>query len=234
MNPFAIGGAALGIFQTIRGIRDTKRGNDALNAFDRQELENVYEGLSISTYGSDLLREENARGAATAYDAARSGGIRGITSSLSKIQAQTNNLNQRAAADLDQQVVRRNYAIAGDDARIRGIQEQRDNAELAGIGQLIQNGKQDTLTGLRGIGSAAASFVSGGLLGGGGGGGESRTQVEQIGGNLQSFGASLGVPGIPGASLLPQVTTGSGHEQYLQQQENQRLLNEVLQKNNGY
>jgi hypothetical protein len=152
----AIGVAGAG-FQIYQGMQQKKDAENALNEFERQDLENVYENMPISTLGSDLMREESGRTASTQVEASRAAGIRGIMGAVPKIQAQNNLQNRQAQIDLDSQVQKRNYSIAGDNQRIQGMQEQRDNADLAGIGQQMQAGQQNTFDGLRGLGNAAIS-----------------------------------------------------------------------------
>ena len=146
--------AAASIGQTISGISGTSKAKRDLKNFERQELANVYEDMPISLLGSNLAIEENSRANASYIDAARGGGIRGILGALPAIQSGTNTANRQAQLDLDNQVQRREYAIAGDEQRIQGIQEQRDNEELAGIGQRIDANRQDTWSGIRGINTA--------------------------------------------------------------------------------
>lgn len=195
------GGSA--IYQTAQGVSQTNKANDALNAFDRQELENVYENIGISTVGSDLIKDENALVAGNAIDAARSGGIRGIMSTLPKIQAQNNAMNREARNYLDQQVQRRDYAIAGDEARIRQMQEQRDNADLAGIGQQLAVGQQNTWSGIRGIANAGMSALSNADFGG------ATPQVQAT--NIQSMGATpLSLPNPMSEISAPLMPNNTG------------------------
>jgi hypothetical protein len=153
-------GAGMGLYELIQGAKQTKKGEGLLSAFDRQELTNSYENIGISTYGSDLIREETARNSASMIDAARSGGSRSVMGALGSVQEYTNTNNARAASDLDKQAVERDYAVAQDDVRIQGMQEQRDNMELDGIGQMINNGKQDTQKGLGTIMNSGMGFAN--------------------------------------------------------------------------
>lgn len=144
-------GVASGLFDMFSGNAEKERGEKLLSEFERQELNNVYENTSISTYGSDLIREETARNSAGMVDAARSGGLRGIYGSLNQIQANNNKAYQQTSADLDRQENARQRNIASDNQRIRGLMEERDNMELRGIGQMINNGTQNANQGRRSI-----------------------------------------------------------------------------------
>lgn len=157
----AIGVAGAG-YQILQGERQRKQAQDALNEYDRQEIENVYKDVPISTVGSDLMREETARTAATLTNAARETGTRGVLSSIPRIQSGINDANRESQRYLDDQVIRRNYAIADDERRIQGMTENRENADLAGIGQQLEVGRQNTFSGIRALGSNL-SFLGGNI-----------------------------------------------------------------------
>ncbi len=152
--------AATSLYQTIDGMNQANEAEGAIDSFERQELKNVYENIPISTIGSDLIREENGRVAATLTDAARSGGVRGLNSVVPKIQAGTNEANKKAQTYIDKQVQDKAYAKAQDEVRIQSIQENRDNAELAGMGNLLNVGRQNMFDGIRGFSNSVMSLAS--------------------------------------------------------------------------
>jgi hypothetical protein len=184
-----LGGVIGSVFsagQMIQGGNEEKAGEYALDMFERQDLTNTYNDIGISTYGSDLIREENARNSASMIDAARSGGTRGIMGMMGRVQANNNLANAKSVADLDGQDIKRRYSAAQDNVRIQQMQEQRDNMELDGIGQMINNGKQKQAEGQRGL---MNSFMMGAnSMGGGGGASGSSGSFGQFSGN--SFGGS--------------------------------------------
>ena len=100
--------------------------------------------------GSDLLREENARTSAGLTDALQQSGTRGIIGGIPRVVSATNQINQDAAKLLDDQQQRREYAIAGDNARIEGITEDRDNGNIAGLSSQVDAGRQDMWDGIMG------------------------------------------------------------------------------------
>ena len=148
-------GAGLAAYQTYNGAENKRKGEKALRDYERQDLDNsnAYESIPISTVGRDLMREESQRTAANAIDAIRNMGSRG-TAYLPGIVAANNTANREARSYLDDQVIRRNYAIAGDDANIRSMKENREEADLSGLGNQIQVGRQDMWSGFRGLGNA--------------------------------------------------------------------------------
>lgn len=139
-----------------------------IDKYKRQTLKNVYESMPVSTMGADLRKEEAARSTSTSLDAARSGGIRGVLAAMPKIQEANNRVNQDAALDLDRQVVRRAQMIAADNAQIRGMEERREEGDLAGLGQQLYTAEQNAATANRDLNSAmfmGASMLKGVNLG---------------------------------------------------------------------
>ena len=151
----AIVGGGLAAYQAIDGANQKRKARNALQRYKRQELDapNPYENIPISTVGSDIMAEENQRNSANAVDALRSNGARGVAM-IPQIVAVGNRQNQEIRSYLDDQITKRNYAIAGDKTAIRGMKEERENADLAGLGQQMQVGRQDMWSGFRGLASS--------------------------------------------------------------------------------
>lgn len=140
----AAGTAAYSIAQAEKQKREARK---ALNSYERQELDNPYKELPLSTVGSDLMREETGRTAATLTDAASRFGIRGM-SAIPAIQSNINSANQEGRNYLDQQDIRRQYAIAQGEQNVQGLQETREREDLAGIGNLMNVGNQNMQQGI--------------------------------------------------------------------------------------
>lgn len=155
----AVTSAALGVgmsaYQLYQGAKDKSDAQDALNNYNRQDLVNPFENVAVSTVGSDLIREEAGRTSSTIVDSLQKAGSRAILSGIPKVQAGTNAMNKEGQAYLDEQVMNREYAIAKDDTNIRSMQEARENADLAGIGNQLEVGRQDMWSGIRGLASSA-------------------------------------------------------------------------------
>ena len=152
-------GFAKGAFDTIKASKEKKQRQAELDAYQRQELTNSYKNMQISTIGSDLMREESSRNMATAMNSIGNAGTRAIIGATPKLVAEQNNVDRTIQKELDDQVQKRDYAIAGDDAQIRGMQEQREYQDLAGLGNAIDTARQDQNMGmntmLNGVMSAA-------------------------------------------------------------------------------
>jgi len=154
-----IGGAGLvmGGVKAIGGANRAKKAQRELNDYERQSLDNAFKDISISTMGSDLLREENAVTSANLTSALQQSGSRGIIGGIPKVVAATNEINQQAAKLLDDQISRREYAIGTDNVRIQGVEEERDNANIDALSSQVDAGRQDMWDGIMG-GLSAASF----------------------------------------------------------------------------
>lgn len=150
-----LGGTSIvqGGIQAISGGKQKRDAKKALDNLVVPELENAFEDIKISTIGSDLIREEGQRTTANLIDASQSGGVRSIMSNIPKIVGLNNTINKEARNYLDNQVNKRQYAIAQDNTRIRGMEEQRYQGEVQGLGQAMMVGNQNMWSGIRGIGS---------------------------------------------------------------------------------
>lgn len=159
-------GLATSAIQAIDGANRAKSAQNKLNNYERQELNNAYENVQISTMGSDLLREENARTSSSLTNAAQMGGARTIIGGIPKIVSSTNSINQEAAKMIDDQVQKREYAIAQDETNIRGITEQRDIANIDALSSQVDAGRQDMWAGIN-SGLTSAAYMGRGFAGGG-------------------------------------------------------------------
>lgn len=152
-----------GIGKLIGGAKRANDARKAIDSYQRQQLNNAYGDLQVSTLGADLQREEMARSTASMTDAARQGGVRGLAQ-LGRIQAQNNIQSQQIAAGLDQQQRQIDMMKAQDDARIRQMQETREQQDLAGLGQAMEVGRQDMYSGIGDV--AQTAFSAHGMMGG--------------------------------------------------------------------
>ena len=153
-------GVVNGLSQMISGAKEKNQARNALENYQRQQLENVQKDRTVSTLGSDLQREEQARLASTQISALQGAGTRGLVGGLGKVEAGNQRVNQQISADLDMQQKEIDAAIAQDDANIRAMQENREIGDIAALSSQYQSGKQDQNTG---IGNA---ITGAGMLGG--------------------------------------------------------------------
>ena len=152
---------AKGAYDTVQASKEKKQRQAELDAYQRQELTNSYKNMQISTIGSDLMREESSRNMATAMNSIGNAGTRAIIGATPKLVAEQNNVDRAIQKELDEQVQKRDYAIAGDDAQIRGMQEQREYQDLAGLGNAIDTARQDQNMGMNTMLNGVMSAASG-------------------------------------------------------------------------
>ena len=162
----SLAGAAA-ITKGIMGITQTAKANKALDKFKRQELRNVTEGMRVSTLEAQFNTQEAQRRYDTAVDALRSGGVRGIVGGLGRQEMLAQNVQQRASAGLDQQQVMIDRMRAQDEARIRGMQEQRDSFDQQVLLGQKAAGRQATMSAVGDLASAGAFFAMNHDFGGG-------------------------------------------------------------------
>jgi hypothetical protein len=153
-------------YQAIKGAKDARDAKRALDNYDRQEFNNVAEGLQVSTLGADLQREEQARLAATQVGALASAGSRGVIGGLGRVEAGNQMTNRQIGADLDAQQKQIDQIYAQDQASIRSMQETREQQDIAGLSSQYNAGNQMMWNGIGGIAQTGISGL--GALGGGG------------------------------------------------------------------
>lgn len=134
-------GLAGGAAKFFEGRKTQRQAQELIDNFEWQDLENAYTNKQVSTLGSDLMREENARAMSTATGALREGGSRALIGGLGKVVSQSNTMNREIAANLDEQQKALDLAAAEDDVRIRSMVEERQANELAGYGEMLQQGR---------------------------------------------------------------------------------------------
>lgn len=160
--------AGTGIFQAIGAGKRAREHQKAIEEYDRQELTNPNANLQASTAGADLQRADIARSVSTFADNAALGGSRAILGLLPNVLQQQIGQEQKIAADLDQQYIQNTQLAAQGAGMVQQMQEQRENADLAGLGQALQTARQERANGLNMIGQAGlgvAGAAAGGLFG---------------------------------------------------------------------
>lgn len=138
-------------YQAIKGAKDAKDAQRALENYERQELTNIAEGLQVSTLGADLQREEQARLAATQVGALQGAGARGVIGGLGRVEAGSQQMNRQIGAELDAQQKQIDQMRAQDQANIRSMQEQREQQDVAALSSQYNAGNQMMWQGIGGI-----------------------------------------------------------------------------------
>lgn len=141
--------AAVGsVAKAVDGYSQKRKYDKLIQNYERQELNNLADNLQLSTYGSDLIREETARSLAGGFDALRQSGSRALIGGAGRAVASSAQANRRAALDLDRQQQQRQYSILRENQAIRGMQERREEDDLAGMGAMREAGVQNMWNGI--------------------------------------------------------------------------------------
>jgi len=143
----AIASIGLGAYQAYKGNQMTKSGQKNYNDYNRVDLTNAYKNTPVSSVATDMANEQNQIVSADMIEAFRNAGMRGV-GMIPNVGIKTNKENQQTMAYLDNKIERRDYAIANDDVRIQQMKDAQDQANLAGIGNQIQTGRQDMYSGI--------------------------------------------------------------------------------------
>ena len=152
-------GLGMGLAQSIAGAKEKREAQRALENYQRQQLQNVYDNTAVSTLGADRQIENQARLASGQIAALQGAGVRGILGGMGKVEAGNQNVNQQIAADLDQQQKQIDFARAGDQANIRSMQENRENQDINALSSQYMAGKQDQNTGIGNMVLGAGMFA---------------------------------------------------------------------------
>jgi len=151
-------GLGLSAYQMYQGNQQSKQAANALKNYKRNDLTNAYENNQISTVASDYAAERNDQMSADMVDSSRNGGIRAIFGGIPKIQSINNSANQDTINSLNDQVLRRQDNISQDNIRIRGVKEDRDNQNIAGMSSQQQAGEQNKWSGMMSFANSASDL----------------------------------------------------------------------------
>jgi hypothetical protein len=180
-----------GVTQAVIAAKKAKKAKDAIKNYKRQELTNAYDDVRVSTLASELQREELARATASGVQALRAGGARTVIGGVGNLQAQNVFAARSIGADLDRQQKEIDKLRASDEVRIQGMQEDREIADLAGLGNEFNTQRQNTTNGINtavsGVGSA----------------------IEAIGAAREDKPVVSGSSTGPGQSLIPTKSQGA-------------------------
>lgn len=175
-------GLGLSVYQTVDAKKKQKEAEKAAKEFERQQLKNPYEDLQVSTLGAQLQQQNLNNQVGTAVDTLRAGGTRAILGGLPTIYDNVIQANNQIAAGLDQQYNQNQQLSAQGKAMVQNMQEQRDTADLLGIGNAIDTYRNEYNQGLGNIVKSGTALVQAGQAAGIGSGG-SQNNSESSSGN---------------------------------------------------
>ena len=152
------GGAALA--KGISGAVQASKARKALENFQRQELKNITEGMRVSTLMAEQQTEKAYGRFSTSVDALRSAGVRGVVGGLGRQEMLAQDVQQKISADLDRQQREIEMMRAQDEARIRGIQEERDTFDIGRLAGQQAAGRAQLSSAIGDVAGLATSFIS--------------------------------------------------------------------------
>lgn len=152
--------AGMSAYQISQSNKQKKEEQKAIEGYDRQDLTNPAEGLQISTDGADRQREDLARNISTYANAAMAGGSRGVNAFMPQALAMANQQNAEIAANLNEQEMRRQAAIAQGQANLQNMIETRENNDLLGYGNMMNVASQERMNAINNLAKTAVSAAS--------------------------------------------------------------------------
>lgn len=143
--------------------------------FQRQDLTNPYENLTINTTAADQQTDAQLSSSASAIDALQRGGTRAVLGGIPRINENNILLQEIISRDIANQEKDRDLMIARGEENIQNIQERREEMALQGLGQQMQTYRQDAQTYSNNAVQSGLSFAS--AFGGSFGGGQSAAPI---------------------------------------------------------
>lgn len=140
-------GAGVGIYQIVSANKQKQKAQKAIDDFNYSELSNAYEDMQVSKLGAEIIQEASGAATAQSVDALQKAGSRALAGGLGDVVRVDNERMKEASADLDRQQKEINLRSAEQDARNEAIREERERAELSGYGEMLNQARQEQVTG---------------------------------------------------------------------------------------
>lgn len=160
-------GAVTGIVSAISEGKNKKKIAREIANQKEAPLANVADGLQVSTRGTDLQAENQARLASTQTSALQDAGSRALAGGIGRVSANNNAVNAEIGANLDAQQKDINIMGAQDNVRIQNTKEQRAKDKLAALSSQYNASNQsqqmaigNVVSGLGGIGNSLSGVKS--------------------------------------------------------------------------
>jgi hypothetical protein len=157
-------GVATSAAQAKRGKKMAGEAQQALDEYQRQDLRNVYAGLELPMEGIRLQEEQIQQAVGTQVGQLSRAGARGLVGGLPQVQDWQAQQVAQLGAQLEESKFKIEQMIAQDEARIQQMEEQRERADIAGLGQQLQVGREMRAAGqasmIQGIGQTLTSGIT--------------------------------------------------------------------------
>ena len=188
----------MSLSQASEGRRRQREAESDLDNYQRQQLTNAYANMNVPMEGYRMQQSGIQQNFADVAGSLAMTGARGVVGGSQALMSQTDLAMQKVRADLEESQMRIKSMVAEDEARIRGMQEAREQADITGLGQEIQAGRQQYYQGIEGATSSIGQ-LGGSLYSMGGSGGGTSTGVGSIGSSLNKY--DLKTPDLSSTSL---------------------------------
>lgn len=146
--------------QSEDGRRRKEQAEQDLDNYGRQELKNAYANLSVPMEGYRMREEQIQQQTANMTDMLSMAGARGMTGGTMALMRQSQEGMSKIQADLEQSQFRVKQMIAGEEARIQGLRESREQQDIAGLGAELAAGRQQEQQGVVGAIKGAGAFAT--------------------------------------------------------------------------
>jgi len=151
-------GGAVGASKFFEGRKQQRKAQKAIENFEFSKLENPYEGMAVSTMGSDYVAEEAAGASANAVDALQNAGSRALAGGAGRVQQENNRMLRESGVDLDSQVRENQRLEAAGASEVQKLKDTREREELAGLGAQLNQGSTMKQQGLGNITTSLADI----------------------------------------------------------------------------
>lgn len=145
----AAASTGMAIHQAQKGRERQREAEQALDSYERQDLKNVYANLRVPMEGYRMREQEIQQQTANQAEMMSMAGARGMAGTTA-LMMQSQMGMAAIQADLEQSQFRVKQMIASEEARIQGMQERREEQDLAGLGAERAAGAQQYQTGVAG------------------------------------------------------------------------------------
>lgn len=135
-------GLGISIYQGAKASKQKKEAKEAMENYDRQDLKNPYMGLDrYPAEAIALQKDANARELATNVSVASMSG-RGL-SIMPQASATYNRRSRELYGEIEKYTLERDKLIAKGESEKQGMQERREEQDIAGLGNLYATADQN-------------------------------------------------------------------------------------------
>lgn len=173
-----------GLIKNSRAKKREAKIQKELDAYQRQDFNNVAKQLTVDTTAADIANRQSDVALATAIENARKGGARQLISTVPLATTAHEKTADKIRAGLTSERQKINQLIAQDEQNIRRLREDREIADLKGMGTALDvyrhNREQGFADILSGVGNVATTLGGSGIFDGLFAGGSTTTPTTDV------------------------------------------------------